>query len=262
MLAFIHIPKTAGTTLHKILTHQYKKILVRHDTDGTPDERLASVIRQNETQVIMGHFSANMHTLIPSIRYITCIREPVSRITSHYHHALNDPSHYLHDAIKRGNMDLTKYVSSGLSGELSNGMTRMIAGVEDFHNSPVNDSTLAQAKTCIENLFEAVILSENFDEGLIFLSKSLNWKTPYYIRRKVGHYHYSKPTENNYAHDLIRQYNRFDFELYEWAKNRFEFQRSLIPELDTLTRSFKSENRIKGKAIFCLREIRQRLYLS
>jgi hypothetical protein len=36
MLVFVHIPKTAGTTLHKVISHQYRRdrILIRHDADG------------------------------------------------------------------------------------------------------------------------------------------------------------------------------------------------------------------------------------
>ena len=262
MLAFIHIPKTAGTTLHKILFHQYKRIFVRHDTDGTPDERLASVIRQNKTQVIIGHFSADMHTLIPSIRYITCLREPVARIKSHYHHALNDPAHYLHHAIKSEKMDLATYVSSGLSGELNNGMTRMIAGVHDFHNSVIDESVLDQAKNHIETLFDGVILSEHFDPGILMLAQTLHWKTPYYLRRKVGRYRHTDSSDNNLTCELIRENNRFDCELYAWAKNRFEHQKSQNPNLDPMTRDFQSANQIKGKVIFCFRELKQRLHLS
>jgi hypothetical protein len=260
MLAFIHIPKTAGTTLHKILFHQYKRIFVRHDTDGAPDERLASVIRQNKTQVIIGHFSANMHTLIPSIRYITCLREPVARIKSHYHHALNDPAHYLHHAIKSEKMDLATYVSSGLSGELSNGMTRMIAGIDNFHHSQVNEETLARAKHNIETNFDGVILSEEFDSGLMLLADSLKWKTPYYLRRKVGRYPSSTNKGSKSAYNIIREHNRFDCELYEWAKQRLKHQQSLTENLNARITCFQKHNRIKGKVVFCLRELRCRLH--
>jgi uncharacterized protein YdcH (DUF465 family) len=262
MLAFIHIPKTAGTTLHKILFHQYDRIFIHHDTDGNTNEILASAILKKKTQLIMGHFSATLHPFLPEVRYITCLRDPISRIRSHYNHALNDPTHYLHHAINKGSMDLAAYVSSGLSGELSNGMTRMLAGVCDFHHSPVDESTLALAKKNIETLFDSVILSEFFDSGLMLLAKSKNWKKPYYIRRKIGRYARSNVGNDSHFEELIREHNRFDCELYQWARDRFKLQQSQVPELTALTQSFQVENNIKGKVIFCMREIRKRFHMA
>ena len=259
MLAFVHIPKTAGTTLHKILSHQYRRTLIHHDTDGPPDASLALRIRENSPQVVMGHFSVGLHSLIPEIRYITCLREPVSRIFSHYQHALNDPAHYLHHAVVSENLDLTDYVSSGLSGELSNGMTRMLAGVTDFHHATVNDETLALAKSNIESLFDGVILSEHFDPGVLMLAESLHWKTPYYLRRKVGHYGSGPRKPDERTCKVVEEHNRLDCELHAWAKQRFEAQSATVPYIAARTLRFQQTNRFTGKAIFCLRELKQRL---
>lgn len=55
MLAFVHIPKTAGTTLHKVISHQYHrgKIFIRHDTEGLIQGLLA-VTADRETSLRMG----------------------------------------------------------------------------------------------------------------------------------------------------------------------------------------------------------------
>lgn len=258
MLAFVHIPKTAGTTLHKIISHQYRQIFIHHDTQGPPDTTLADRIRRASPQVVMGHFSVGLHTVVPEVRYITCLREPVARIVSHYNHAHNDPSHYLHNAIISRKLDLADYVSSGLSGELSNGMTRMIAGVADFHHAVIGNETLAIAKSNIETHFESVILSELFDPGILMLANSLGWQTPYYLRRKVGHYSspIRKPDESTLA--VIMSHNQLDCELYTWAKQRFETSVSSSPNLTEQTFRFQQSNHIKGKAIFCLRELKRR----
>lgn len=172
MLVFVHIPKTAGTTLHKVISHQYpaREILIRHDADGPLAEAIPPG-RGELPAVVMGHLSVGLHRYQAGVRYITCLREPVARLVSHYHHGLNDPSHYLHEAIRRDSLDLAGYVASGLSGELSNGMTRMLAGLEDFHGAVVNRAVLELAKRNIEDHFDAVLLSERFDEGLLLLSK-------------------------------------------------------------------------------------------
>ena len=260
MLAFVHIPKTAGTTLHKIIAHQYPRVFIHHDSDGPLDSALAARIREKHPQVIMGHFSVGIHSLIPETRYVTCLREPVSRIASHYQHALNDPAHYLHHDVVSGNLDLGGYVSSGLSGELSNGMTRMLAGVTDFHHATVSDETLALAKSNIESLFDGIILSEQFDPGVLMLAESLHWKTPYYLRRKVGRYGSAPRKPDERTRKLIEEHNRFDCQLHAWAKQRCEAQAATMPGLAARTTRFQRANRSIGKAIFCIRELRMRLH--
>lgn len=257
MIAFVHIPKTAGTTLHKILFHQYQRTFILHDTDGNADAALITRIREINPQVIMGHFSVGLHKHLQKIRYITCLREPVSRLLSHYQHALNDPTHYLHDAVVSRNIDAASYAASGLSGELSNGMTRMLAGVSDFHHAHVDHSTLEQAKNNIENLFDAVILNDSFDAGLLMLAEEKKWATPYYIRRKVGRYpNLLDLTTSTRA--TIEAYNRLDCELYSWAKQRFEKKAVALPNLQSRIQIFQQSNAARGKAIFCLRDLKCR----
>lgn len=259
MLAFVHIPKTAGTTLHKILVHQYRRVFIHHDHQGPACPDLAARIRAAAPQVVIGHFSVGLHRFLPEIRYITCLRHPMSRIVSLYHHARNTPGHYLHAAIVDHDMGLAEYVSSGLSGELSNGMTRMLAGVDDFHHAAVDEQTLALAKSNIETLFDGVILSESFDAGILTLAAHLNWKTPYYLSRKVGHYSSSALKPDPRTRSAIEEHNRLDCELHAWATERFQTQIENIPDLEIRLSRFQSLNRHTGKAIFCLRELKRRI---
>jgi len=210
----------------------------------------------------MGHISVGLHHHIPNIRYVTCLRHPVARLVSHYHHALSDPTHYLHRDVVSRKLALADYVSSGLSGELSNGMTRMLAGVADFHHTIVTEQTLALAKSNIETLFDGVILSESFDPGILLLAETLNWSPPYYLRRKVGHYRTVDRTPDEPTRKVIEEHNRFDCELHAWAKHRFDSQAAAIPDLVARTTRFQKSNRSIGKAIFVLRELRMRLRRS
>lgn len=256
MLAFVHIPKTAGTTLHKIIAHQHHpgKVWIHHDTDGELTPGMIAEIRRRKVQVIMGHFSVGIHRQLPEVRYITCLRDPMARLVSHYRHALNDPAHYLHDAVVSQKLDLAGYVASGLSGELSNGMTRMLAGLEDFHGGTVDDEVFETAKRHLDERTDAVILSEHFDEGVISLSRRLSWSAPYYLRRKVGRH---VPVPGPPIRDQwqqVAEFNRYDQELYNWAKERCQL---LFPSEKSLT-AFRKANAGRGKLWFCLRELRLR----
>jgi hypothetical protein len=264
MLAFVHIPKTAGTTLHKIISHQYcnRQIVIRHDADGPASAELIHHLTRpaaDAPEVVMGHMSVGLHRSVPGLRYLTCLREPVSRVTSHYHHASNDPTHYLYRSIHEQKLTLENYTASGLSGELSNGMTRMLAGVDDFHGAEVNHATLNLAKHHLANLFTGILLSEQFDEGLMLLSQELGWKTPYYLRRKVGKYPQNRERLNPQTRHAIEANNIFDVELYHWARSRFQTQWATCPELPAQLEQFRKMNQLAGKGIFCLREVRRRM---
>lgn len=258
MLAFTHIPKTAGTTLHKVISQQYprSKIAIHHDTNGRPCAELAAQIQAQGASIIMGHFSVGLHRFIPNLRYVTCIRDPISRLLSHYRHALYDPSHYLHREAK--SHTFATYVSSGLSGELSDGMTRMLAGIDDFHHAEVTQQTLSLAISNLETLYDAVILSERFDEGLLLLATDLRWKTPYYISRKIGRHTYSVSQLDRETISTIEDHNRYDRQLYEIFAARFAARAEKELNLSERLADFQKANVTIGRAIFLGRELRTR----
>ena len=257
MLAFVHIPKTAGTTLHKVISHQYHrgKIFIRHDTEGPPSAELAARIEAQGASVVMGHFSVGLHEFIPSLRYVTCLRDPITRLISHYRHALYDPTHYLHREAK--SLTLAEYVSSGLSGELSDGMTRMLAGMEDFHHGVVGEETLNLAFSNLETLFAAIIPSERFDEGIMLLARDLGWKTPFYLRRKVGHHPGTTPLDTKTIR-AIEEHNRHDRQLYDLCSARFAQRADADPDLPRQLARFRKHNAALGKAVFLAREFKSR----
>lgn len=262
MLAFVHIPKTAGTTLHKVISHQFprEKIFIHHDTEGPASEELAARIRAKEASVVMGHMSVGLHKFIPGLRYITCLRDPVSRIISHYRHALNDPGHYLYQ--QANSLTLAQYVSSELSGELSNGMTRMIAGIPDFHHGKVNENTLGLAVSNLESYFDAIIPSERFDEGILLLAKDLGWKSPYYLRRKVGRYPGLAAPYDPKTIRTIEEHNRFDRQLYDHFSARFAECAERETKLSENLTGFRIANKTFGKTIFFAREFKTRILKS
>jgi hypothetical protein len=208
--------------------------------------------------VVMGHLSVGLHRYHPGVRYITCLREPVARLVSHYHHGLNDPSHYLHEAIRRDGLDLAAYAASGLSGELSNGMTRMLAGVEDFHGAVVDRTVLELAKRNIDDHFDAVLLSERFDEGLLLLARQMGWKTPWYLRRKVGKYSAAAAMPDAETRRRVEEVNAFDIELHAWVRDRFDRKVKQFPELGAEVQRFRTRNAGIGKIAFLARELRRR----
>jgi hypothetical protein len=137
-------------------------------------------------------------------------------------------------------------------------MTRMLAGVDDFHHAEVTGQTLALAVSNLETLFDAVIPSERFDEGVLLLARDLGWKTPYYLRRKVGRHPGPLSAPDPEAIRAIENHNRHDRQLYDLFAARFAERAGREPGLSQRLATFRKANAIKGKAIFLAREFRSR----
>ena len=259
-LVFIHIPKTAGTTFHKILSHQFKpsEVAIHHDAEGPPPDTLIEQMSgpRPKVRAVMGHTSARFHERLPEVRYLTCLRDPVARLISHYHHVRLDPTHYLHEPLTRNCWGLADYVCCGLSGELTDGMTRMIAGIDDFHHGMVDEAVFERALKLLQERFVAIITSTYFDKGILATAASLGWSTPYYIRRKKGHYDKAADLTHEDI-ERIEALNTFDRRLYDWAlANPIP---SAAGDLSSAVTSFQKANARWGALAYAWREGRARI---
>ncbi len=90
-LIFLHIPKTAGTTLNRIIEWQYNPLSIftmdPYRIRATP-ERLKQLpeARRRRLRMVRGHFYYGVHEYLPQgSTYITMLREPVARFLSSYY---------------------------------------------------------------------------------------------------------------------------------------------------------------------------------
>src|SRR5438874_1730089 len=101
VLLFLHIPKTGGSTLSKILERQYP----RAQTLTLDDQKIAQfktlpVAERGRYCLVKGHLHFGLHHFIPRpSTYITLLREPVERVLSFYHYARSTPDHYLYTQL-------------------------------------------------------------------------------------------------------------------------------------------------------------------
>ena len=177
--------------------------------------------KRMETQCIMGHASFGLHRdLIGSTEYVTLLRDPVNRIISLYYYARRAEGHRHHEVIREEDVSLHDYVTSGINEvEIRNGMTRQIAGLTD---ELPDRHALKQAKQHLRDYFGVVGLVERFDESLLLMKRQYGWGQVAYRRRRVGK---GRPRKEDISEETlheIRERNRLDWELYRFAKERFE----------------------------------------
>ena len=206
-------------------------------------QRLAASVREFETlpiatrnkyNLFRGHAKFGIHRLITQpFTYITILREPISRIVSHYNYVLRTPEHALHDRVTSSGLTIEQYVSDGISTELNNGQVRLVSGVgANLPFGECDDDLLAKAITNLETDFSVVGLAERFDETILLMSQNLQWKKkPLYIKRNVAKFRgndYKMNLPPNTI-DIIRKYNALDIELYEYATAQFRQALKSLP---------------------------------
>jgi hypothetical protein len=237
-LIFMHIPKCGGTTLTSILTEAVPEDR-RFSVDGRniagSRKELAglSETERERIELLLGHLCYGWHELLAPrrARYFTIVREPVSRVVSHFDFVRSHENHYLHSAVVSGKMTVADYVESGITTEVNDGQVRQISGVEDIAQAPYGPSVvgygedhsalLEEAWTNIERDFLLVGLLERFDETLQRLRRMTGLRIGTYREKNVVRpTDASRPTPNEA--DVIRRYNRQDRELYNRCKEAFE----------------------------------------
>lgn len=220
-LLFLHIPKTAGTTLNRIIEWQYNPLSVftidPYRIRATAERlRAFSEDRRRSLRVVRGHFYYGLHEVLPQGgTYITILRNPVSRILSSYYFIQRRPLHPLHRKVKGGRISVEDFIRLTLHRQ--NLQCSLIAGIKDHDGG--NEKVLELAKENLVNSFSVVGLAERFEESLVLMAKTFGWEIPYYENHKVTK---NRPPPDPAAVEMIQAHNRFDLELYEFGKNLLE----------------------------------------
>jgi hypothetical protein len=220
-LIFLHVPKTAGTTLNRIIEWQYDPRLIftvdPHQIRATIDHFYTlPESRRRRLQVVRGHLPYGVHELLPQgATYITMLRNPVTRLLSSYYFILRRPLHPLHRKMKRGHLGPQELIR--LTPESQNLQCRFISGIGK--NGSCNTQALEMAKANLKRSFRVVGLSERFHESLLLMIAAFGWKVPFYQNRRVARV---RPVIDPKLAQTIRDHNRFDVELYEFGKELFE----------------------------------------
>lgn len=216
---FLHIPKTAGTTLASSLQWNYPPHATRHvDLFGKP-EKIQEFSREDLSQVrlLHGHIAYGIHEYLPvPTRYVTVVREPVARVVSAYKFILNLERHGLHEQVVKDQIGLEEFIETFWVDKRISRQTRLLC---DRHDGPLDDDALEEAKHNLTG-FWVVGLTERFEETFALLRRKLRLRLPFYATRNVG-----RPIPvSDRAVELIRGRERYDLGLYEFASDLFDRQ--------------------------------------
>lgn len=250
-LIFLHMYKTAGTTMNEIIRRHLPQDAVFYFPEGSPQ------VIQEHTNLLKGlpqedrlrirciwgapFFGLDKYLPQPST-YVTLLRDPVERVISEYYHQeiFRGPDG---SELPSQNVSLEDYVRNGMMLAW-NGQVRYLKGAPEgswpnYGPVSVSHDDLEIAKANLREHF-IIGLTERFDESLILLKRAFGWRTIdiVYRKQRVGRKRPPKDEISNETVKLIEAHNQLDIQLYEFAKQMFEER---ISQQDS---SFKREVQI------------------
>ena len=188
------------------------------------------ILARHERAAFAAHFYfRGTLALRASHTYINQVREPVSRVVSHYfymHTSTDRPKHRIQEMIESGeyNETLEECFHRQHKGCQSNVLTRFFCGEQPFCRRG-SGNALAQAKENIKRYYASVGLVEHFDVYLQILHKRL----PHFFKHLSDSEYksakitpaYDRESVSAETIELIRAANHADIQLYEYIKKLF-----------------------------------------
>jgi hypothetical protein len=235
MKLFLHMPKTAGTTLVYVLQKVYGTDRVYHEPDVYTDScalandfLLLPAAERSRIEVLCGHFPVGFHALMPEAApYITMLREPVERLISFYYYMREHPADERFKDARKYN-SIAAYIRSGVTRDVDNGMTRVIAGYPPGQDPPTpfggcTRDLLEQAKYNLRERFCFVGLTEQFPQSLVLMKRAFEWKrVPMFESLNATQ---SRPAKEDVSQEdmaALLEHTQLDRELYAYAKARLD----------------------------------------
>lgn len=232
ILIYVHIPKTAGTSLRAMLEVYAgpEHLFSAYPGDNPSHAHLKDWLKlpaatQMGCRATLGHYSFEAFDSIvlhPHKYFITFLRNPIDRVISLYKHTLIAHPNYINSNAKL--IDFLNDSDEGIRIQIDNHQTRMVSGTPD--EIPVTRDSYARALNNMSHKFGFVGLTEHFAQDVVTLA-ALVQANPPHERRNVSNdlrtrEHFSEEELNE-----IRRRNFFDFQIFEFAAiNRTQLQRS------------------------------------
>lgn len=220
---FLHLPKTAGTTLNRLIEWEYR-LSEMYSVDPVLFEWSAAHLRKlpprrlRKTRMFKGHMTFGLHEILPQpATYITVLRDPVERVLSAFYFMRSYKLHPFYWKLRRENWTIEQFVERS---RRDNVQCKIVAGAD--YNAPCTPEIFENAKDNLSHHFSVVGLSERFEESLALMKLRFGWELKSYSSFNVTR---SRPKQGDLPQatlDLIAGNNLFDVALYQHAAELFE----------------------------------------
>ncbi len=205
-LYFLHIPKTAGTSIIEALDQRYAPEAIFPEQLVDP-LLTAPADALRRAHLFRGHLGARLEEIVsrPLVTF-TMLRDPVARTRSHFRHVRREPEHPLHEHVNAPGFDLRAFAEDPATQPLvrdyqARHLTRSIVQVPpsvpafcrhplarqmafDFAPLPHDEDALRQAALAALRRVDVVgTVEEGADAALARLAGVMGWREPVRARR-------------------------------------------------------------------------------
>jgi hypothetical protein len=217
-VAVLHIQKTAGTSLLKLIERSYppENIFRWYAEKQLPEGKC----RARHEHILIGHFHYGVQdSVFDECDMVTLLRNPIERTISQLYFMRRtflkreDAAASRHKAWFQRNESPIGFMKRSKRWQLDNAMVRMLSGVRD--EVPYGELKQHHLNAAMDNLskFAYVGFQENFGNDIKNLSRLYGWRRiglPRNIRRDNQH------IDSSQRRELIKR-NHLDLALYQHA---------------------------------------------
>ena len=225
VLIFVHIQKTAGSTVRWIIQRQYAqgRVLELGKTrDHLPQEqfRLLPQAERDQYDCLIGHIPYGLHELVSRpADYITFLRDPLERAASQFYYICRTPANRIYPLVAATGFSIAEYARNEEFGRPDNMQVRYVTGAGTDGRMTADD--LERAKIALCARYACFGLTERFDESLVLLRRALGWGPLYYLEQNVTA---SRPPLAEIPGEALEIFARkysLDAELHAFARQEF-----------------------------------------
>jgi len=233
LLMFMHIPKTAGTSLREAVESNFKASqllylywdlpgLPGYDIESLPIEQLAGI------RAVIGHYRFGTHTRLPHTRaqYITTVREPLRRAISYYFHL----ERYRPDILpeQRPGTTVEERICEAMERYMlpDNNLLRYFAGIEDDvgPRGTLSEGYVTEALEHVRTQFLLVGHSEQSQAFYEELARTFGWQPRTIAISNVGGWKI-RPDAMGEIAEVFARTSPLDLRLYDEILRLFPLSR-------------------------------------
>ncbi len=212
MIIFLHIPKTAGTSLYDWFNEITDRKVGWYGPNNTPSVFFGNPENRDLCRVYGGHFDYLQIKpfLTPEDEVFSVVREPIARVASHFNHvAVRDKNHPLRKEVAGKSIVQAAQSSRLFFGEINNHQCWYLSCQRSFLG----------ARPAIEEYRPRLFTVDELDFMTAELARLLGSRiVPKLERRNAAETEYFSELSNDDI-NYIREINKEDVQLYDWVLN-------------------------------------------